>query len=104
MCDELNPLVQKVFEYSFETVESKKILGFYVRGSSSKEKIDMNKTLQIFILHDSDLWLWKSENIEKILEGVSNIKRFSDDEIFFQQELDSSPLKIKRITCGFSAY
>lgn len=87
--DSTDPDIQKVFEYTFIEVGSKTIEGFHVRGSSSKETIDLNKTLQIFILHEKDLWFWRDDKIERIFQGVSNIKYFRDDQIFFQLDLGS---------------
>ena len=47
--DRPDPEVQRILAYGFSQVDSKNVVGFHVRGSSKKETIDLNKTLQIFV-------------------------------------------------------
>jgi hypothetical protein len=61
--DSDDPYVEgPILKYSFDTVQSKLAKGFHVRGSSRKEKINLNKQLLIFILHGTDLWGWNSKD------------------------------------------
>ena len=59
--DHPDPRVSKepVLRYPFTKVNSKIVSYFHVRGSSHKEKINLNKILQIFIFHGDELWAWK---------------------------------------------
>ena len=74
-----------IFKYSFDDVDGTLLNGFHARGSSSKEKINLNKRLIIFMQHGSTLWAWKQgdTSIEKIDENVSNMYYQSDDQIFY---------------------
>lgn len=63
--DSSDPQIQgPILKYPFEKVQGKQIKGIHVRGSSRKEKINLNKNLMIFILHGSDLWGWNSKDFE----------------------------------------
>ena len=53
---------EPILKYPFSLVGGKGVTNFHVRGSSYKEKINLNKKLLIFILHESDLWCKKVAN------------------------------------------
>lgn len=59
-------------------------MAFHVRGSSKKEKINLNKKLIIFILHGDKLWAWyRVKGIELIGENVSDLKYGNDDDLYY---------------------
>ena len=62
------------------------VSNFHVRASTSKEKINLNKILQIFIQHQNLLWAWKGEDLELISDRAYNFEYFSDEAFFFQEE------------------
>lgn len=76
-----------ILRYPFDKVGSKGVIGFHVRGSSSKEKINLNKKLLIFTLHGSDLWSWNGVKMEIVSERAYNFYYLSDDKIFFMKTM-----------------
>ena len=50
---------EAIFEYPLASVGGKAVTSFHVRGSSDKEKINLNKKLLLFMMHGSDLWCYK---------------------------------------------
>lgn len=55
--DSPDPRLQgPVFEYSFDLVDGKLLQSFHVRGSSKKEKINLNKVLICYMMHGTTLW------------------------------------------------
>jgi hypothetical protein len=52
-------LSETIFEYPFASVGGKAVTSFHARGSSEKEKIDLNKKLLLFMMHGSELWCYK---------------------------------------------
>jgi hypothetical protein len=59
MDDEDPRITSPIFKYSFDDVDGALLNGFHARGSSSKEKINLNKRLMIFMQHGSTLWAWE---------------------------------------------
>jgi hypothetical protein len=112
--DDPNPRVSKkpILRYPFSMVNSKKVSAFHVRGSSGKEEIDLNKVLQIFILHGNELWAWRGTEMEKISEKASYYEYLSDEAFFFQEEInytdkDSKIISnsvIKIVECQYNQY
>ena len=83
--DDPNPIVMgPILQYPFMDVESKAITGFHVRGSTEKEKINLNKVLTILILHEDSLFLWNGGKLISIASKVSNFDYISDDRILFK--------------------
>jgi len=76
-----------------------------VRGSSSKEKINLNKKLIIFILHGDKLWAWYTKKgLELIEDNVSDLKYGNDDDLYYKVDYPENQIaefkyrsKIKRI-------
>lgn len=54
--------MEKLFEYSAEEVGGRELLKIFARGSSAKEKIDINEQLIIFMLHQGQLFSWRERN------------------------------------------
>ena len=93
--DSSDPRVKEpIFKYSFDDVGGSLLKGFHVRGSSVKEKINLNKKLMLFMQHESTLWAWKygDTSLSKIDENVSNMYYQSDDQIFYMttKEIDGA--------------
>ena len=88
------------------------VKAFHVRSSSGKEKIQMNKILQIFVLHGDVLLGWKEgAEIEIISQDAFNYQYFGDDSFYFQEinhhEVNEEFLfnsDIKMVECRFSLY
>ena len=57
--DHENPKLLSLFKYPMSSVKSKLVIDMHVRGSSSKEKINLNKVLMCFMLHENELYAWK---------------------------------------------
>jgi len=60
------------------------VTGFHVRGSSEKEKINLNKLLSIIVLHEDDLYMWQGNSLSLIEQKVSNLYYQSDDTVLFK--------------------
>jgi hypothetical protein len=101
-----------VLKYPFSTVVDNMVTKFHVRSSSDKEKIKINKILQIFVLHGEILIGWKEgAHIEVISQKALNYQYLGDEGFYFQeenihtvngQELFNS--NIKMVECRFSMY
>lgn len=72
-----------VIKYSFKDVKNELLIGFHVRASSQKEKINLNKSLMFFMTHGDSLWAWKNDELTWVEDDVSNLKYLSDDQMFF---------------------
>lgn len=84
-----------LLQYTFESVKNEPLVGFQVRSSSRKEKINLNKALICFMMHKNILYGWcESEgNIVTPVNSVapdpdpnsqcSNFYYLSDDMAFF---------------------
>lgn len=80
-----------IVRYSFDHVDDEPLKGFHARGSSHKEKINLNKSLMFFMIHGDTLWAWKSScnsGLTRIEEGVSNLYYLSDDQVFYMVTTD----------------
>lgn len=63
--DSSDPLISKpILSYSFSEVESEHVNGFHARGSSRKEKINLNKQTMVFMLHGKKLVAWDGSGIQ----------------------------------------
>ena len=59
--DSANPMLEgPILKYPFSDVDDKQISSFHVRGSSSKEKVNLNKGLICFMLHGENLYGWEA--------------------------------------------
>lgn len=57
--DHANPILNgPLIKYSRAQVNDQLITGFHVRGSSHKEKINLNKSLIMYVMHGTDLYGW----------------------------------------------
>ena len=60
--DDDNPMLNgPILRYSYSKVGgeySSVLKGFHVRGSSKKEKINLNEILIFYMLHGTNLWSW----------------------------------------------
>ena len=56
--DSVNPIINSICKYSFDDVHGEILTSFHVRGSSSKEKIRLNKQLMCFMMHGDRLYCW----------------------------------------------
>ena len=57
--DSADPVVNgPIFKYSMNQVNNSTITSFHVRGSSAKEKINLNKQLMIYVMHGHHLYGW----------------------------------------------
>jgi hypothetical protein len=60
--DHDNPMINgPILRYSYDLVGENYescLKGFHVRGSSKKEKINLNEILIFYMLHGTDLWSW----------------------------------------------
>jgi hypothetical protein len=73
-----------ICKYPFSKVGAKGITSFHVRGSSIKEKINLNKKLLLFIMHGSDLWCYKASGEHILVQSNAfNLYYLSDDKIFY---------------------
>ena len=101
-----------VLRYPFSEVAGNMVKAFHVRSSSGKEKIQMNKILQIFVLHGDVLIGWKEgAEIDIISQNAFNYQYFGDDSFYFQEinhhEVNEEFLfnsDIKMVECRFSLY
>jgi hypothetical protein len=64
-------------------VENKICTGFLVRGSSSKEKINLNKSLITYMMHQDLLYAWTGKYLELIDKNAHNMYYLSDDAFFY---------------------
>lgn len=71
-------------------MDNEEIKGFHVRGSSSKEKINLNRSLIVYIMHGSNLYAWveKYQDLKFISNYASNLYYLSDDEVFFMKTFE----------------
>ena len=84
-----------MFRYSHAQVKNKQINAFHARGSSAKEKINLNKVLICYMMHGTSLYIWTNngmEDLELVSNHASNLYYMSDDVVFF--------MKTKAITVG----
>jgi hypothetical protein len=51
-----------LFEYTHEEVNHESAQSFHVRGSSHKEKINLNKCLICYMLHGTKLRVWTDDD------------------------------------------
>lgn len=84
--DDDNPKINLVFSYPRQRVRNKALINFHVRGSSAKEKINLNESLMCFMLHGTTLFVWREgkEHIDKIDETVDNMYYLSDKFFFYK--------------------
>ena len=80
------------------------MLGLHVRGSSSKEKINLNEILICYMLHGTNLWMWADNGQclepKKINDApASNLYYLSDRE-FFYMETTVSEVQAKSVLCS----
>ena len=113
--DEGDPSVgEPICKYPFSQVGGKGVTDFHVRGSSYKEKINLNTKLLIFIMHGSDLWCQKaSGDLVLVSENAFNLYYLSDDKIFFMHTFPE-PVRVGKedvihscilmIECLFGSY
>jgi len=72
--------------YSFSRVKDERIVDFHVRGSSHKEKINLNKVLMVYVLHGTSLYGWiEGDELKLIAHNASNLYYLSDDDVFYMQ-------------------
>jgi len=59
------------FEYSTQDLDgpNNEINAFHVRGSSAKEKINLNKDLICYMMHGTNLYAW-TDNGNNVIEKV----------------------------------
>ena len=95
----------------FKDTNGKQIDKIHIRGSSSKEKIDLNKQLMIFFKLETELWGWNSNKFERISDKAYNVYYLSDDVFFFMEteEIPVGDKKVKQSTifkveCLFGSY
>ena len=111
--DDLNPKLKTVLTYKFSEVDSNQVQGFHVRGSSAKERINLNKVMMCYILHGSDMFVYHKslKTVTLIDKRASNMYYLSDDVIFYKtteminfhgHEVEHS--KIYMIESQFSSY
>jgi hypothetical protein len=88
-------LIGPILKYSFEDVERGELMSFHVRGSSKKEKINLNKQLMVFMIHGKTLYNWVNkkdteefdpdeDEIAAIDWHCSPFKYYSDEMIFYK--------------------
>ena len=84
--DSPDPRLQgPIFEYGFDLVGAKLLQSFHVRGSSKKEKINLNKVLICYMMHGNSLWS-VTPNLatpQKIDDNAHNLYYLSDDSFFY---------------------
>ena len=74
-----------IHSFCFKKVGYKQIDGYHVRGSSSKEKINLNKQLMLFFKLKTELWGWNSLSFKMISDKAHNMYYLSDDVFFFME-------------------
>lgn len=74
-----------IHSFCFQKVGYKQIDGYHVRGSSSKEKINLNKQLMLFFKLKTELWGWNSLSFKMISDKAHNMYYLSDDVFFFME-------------------
>jgi hypothetical protein len=73
-----------ILTYPFEFVDSEAVTGFHCRGSSRKEKINLNKQTMVFMLHGQHLIGWNGlGQPSTISQEASNFYYLSDDKLFY---------------------
>ena len=88
-------LIGPILRYSFQEVNNDELKSFHVRGSSKKEKINLNKQLMIFVMHGNTLYNWVNKKdqeefdanedfIEAIDYNCSPFKYYNDEIIFYK--------------------
>lgn len=100
--DDPNPRLRSLFKYSFDEVNDEAVTAFHCRGSSHKEKINLNKALIIYILHGNQLMSWVKGNAElqHVDKGarVSNLYYMSDEVCYYLvTETKKDPVTRKRL-------
>ena len=80
-------LEDPILTYPFDLVGSESVTGFHCRGSSHKEKINLNKQTMVFMLHEEQLIGWPGQGEPKKIneedKPASNFYYLSDDKLFF---------------------
>jgi hypothetical protein len=83
--DDPNPRLRSVFKYSFDVVGGQAIEAFHCRGSSHKEKINLNEMLVVYIMHGTDLYYWVQGNtaLQLVDHNTQNLYYLSDNVLFY---------------------
>ena len=82
-----------IFEYSNAEVQNQKAQTFIVRGSSRKEKIDLNMDLICYMLHGNSLRVWTDDDhdsLEYVLEDdpkITDITLMDENTFFFKKNV-----------------
>lgn len=78
-----------ILSYPYSAVDSEAVVGFHARGSSRKEKINLNKQTMVFMLHGNKLVGWDGTGVHEIISTEArNMYYLSDDKVFFMETHD----------------
>jgi hypothetical protein len=90
--DDPNPRLRSIHRYTFDEVHGNQVNAFHCRGSSHKEKVDLNEKLVIYIMHGNDLYCWVQGNkkLDLVDSYCSHLYYMSDNTMFY---LHSPPVK-----------
>lgn len=86
--DDPNPRLRSILKYSFEEVDSQAVEAFHCRGSSRKERVDLNEMLVVYLMHGTDLYYWVQGNskLQLIDRDAKNLYYMSDNVLFYQHD------------------
>jgi hypothetical protein len=86
--DDPNPRLRSLFRYSFDEVGGQAVQAFHCRGSSHKEKINLNEMLVVYLLHGTDLYYWVqgNEKLQLVEHDATNLYYMSDNVLFYQHD------------------
>ena len=111
-----------IYEYTDTAVDRKQFLQLYCRGSSQKEKIDVNQRLQVFFLHQECIYSWTE--IEREVDGrgkkmkylppvkvsrtdSTKFYRYNNDSFFFLENKKRDGIiveqEIRKVEISFSS-
>ena len=82
------------------------LIGFHVRASSNKSKLNKSKKTFAFFLHRGSLWYWKQDapTLVKLCNTDSNtLHRFDDDNLVFRND-EGNLFKLSHINIEFSDF
>ena len=102
--------MKKKFEYEKAQVNDEQIFDMHIRGSSAKDRINVNKKLVAFFLHSGSCYFWCEgrDMLTKVTDTISvAFDRIDDEDIFLAvrgSKKEVPVFKYMEITVEFSIY
>ena len=109
------------YEKSYDTGTSSNLLDFHVRGSSAKEKVNLNKKIMVFFLHEKGIFYWNENKDNTAVIPVAgpmpggnkaeiqpNFDRKNDENIYFASRIkkkdDVTQFQFNQIKMHFNEF